>query len=207
MRNSSRKKIGIVLIVLAFIFLIIIVVLFLRPEGSPFSGLRESPEEESLSPEEKFELEREKEKELSVPVYTFDEDEEKSRDWSEDDFKQLAKSFVERFGSYSSQSDFKNIEDLKMLMSAEMKSWANDHVFELRENKDYFEDFYGITTKVLLEPQISLLNLEEGVVELLVSTQREELSDTEVVDSYSQDIKVKIIKERGEWLVDSALWQ
>ncbi len=207
MRHSSRKKIGILLIVLAFIFLVTIIVMFLRPEGGFFPGLRDSSQEDVLSPEEKFNLEREKEKEATVPAYTFDEDEERNREYDEDDFRQLARYFAERFGSYSSQSDFSNIEDLKLSMSSEMRSWARDYVFELRDNRDYSEDFYGIITRALIEPQIKTFNPEGGVVEVSVLTQREEISALGIIDSYNQEINIRIIKEGGEWLVNSALWQ
>jgi hypothetical protein len=207
MRSSSRKKIGILLIALALIFLVAIIALFLRPEEGFLPGLKDSPKEESLSAEEKFYLEREKEKEASVPVYSFDEDEERRREWNEDDFKQAARSFAERFGSYSSQSDFSNIEDLSLSMSSRMRSWARDYIFELRSNRDYSEDFYGITTRALIEPKIKNFDLEGAIVELSVSTQREEISALGVADSYSQEIDIRFIKERGEWLVDSALWQ
>ncbi len=207
MINANKKKIGYLLIALAIILLLLSVFIFLQPDKNPFKKLidsMKSGQEKEKTEEEKFnEMIQEKKESF---IYTFDEESEKNRDYNENDFKQLARSFAERFGSYSNQSNYGNIEDLKILMSSKMKTWANDYVKELRNNNSYSGSFYGITTKSLIEPSLNNFSLESGKVEVLLSVQREEISTSEP-KLYNQDIKIVFIKESGEWLVDEAIWQ
>lgn len=207
MINANKKKIGYLLIALAIILLLLSVFIFLQPDKNPFKKLIDSiksGQEKEKTEEEKFnEMIQEKKESF---IYTFDEESEKNRDYNENDFKQLARSFAERFGSYSNQSNYGNIEDLKILMSSKMKIWANDYVKELRNNNSYSGSFYGITTKSLIEPSLNNFSLESGKVEVLLSVQREEISTSEP-KLYNQDIKIVFIKESGEWLVDEAIWQ
>lgn len=209
MINSSKRKVGYLLIALAIILLILSIVLFLSPDKNPFKTLIDKitnkTEEVEKTPEEEFN-EMIQQKKDSV-VYTFDEEAENNRDWSQDDFKQLGRSFAERFGSYSNQSNYGNIEDLEIFMSSEMKKWAEEYVADLRANSQYSGSFYGIVTKALVEPEISSFALDSGQVDVLVSTQREENSSDGEPRVYNQDIKISFIKVGGEWLVNSAIWQ
>lgn len=209
MINSSKRKVGYLLIALAIILLILSIVLFLSPDKNPFKTLIDKitnkTEEIEKTPEEEFN-EMIQQKKDSI-VYTFDEEAENNRDWSQDDFKQLGRSFAERFGSYSNQSNYGNIEDLEIFMSSEMKKWAEEYVADLRANSQYSGSFYGIVTKALVEPEISSFALDSGQVDVLVSTQREENSSDGEPRVYNQDIKISFIKVGGEWLVNSAIWQ
>jgi len=209
MINSSKRKVGYLLIALAIILLILSIVLFLSPDKNPFKTLIDKitnkTEEVEKTPEEEFN-EMIQQKKDSV-VYTFDEEAENNRDWSQDDFKQLSRSFAERFGSYSNQSNYGNIEDLEIFMSVKMKKWAEEYVTNLRANNQYSGNFYGIVTKALVEPEISSFAPDSGQVDVLVSTQREETSSDGDPKVYNQDIKISFIKTGGEWLVDSAIWQ
>ncbi len=209
MINSSKRKVGYLLIALAIILLILSIVLFLSPDKNPFKTLIDKitnkTEEVEKTPEEEFN-EMIQQKKDSV-VYTFDEEAENNRDWSQDDFKQLSRSFAERFGSYSNQSNYGNIEDLEIFMSVKMKKWAEEYVTNLRANNQYSGNFYGIVTKALVEPEISSFAPDSGQVDVLVSTQREETSSDGDPKVYNQDIKISFIKAGGEWLVDSAIWQ
>ncbi|HOZ53343.1 MAG TPA: hypothetical protein PK142_01535 [bacterium] len=209
MINSSKRKVGYLLIALAIILLILFVVLFLSPDKNPFRTLIDKitnkTEKIEKTPEEEFN-EMIQQKKDSI-VYTFDEEAENNRDWSQDDFKQLSRSFAERFGSYSNQSNYGNIEDLEIFMSAKMKKWAQEYVADLRANTQYSGSFYGIVTKALVEPEISDFALDSGQVDVLVPTQREENSSDGEPRVFNQDVKISFIKVGGEWLVDSAIWQ
>lgn len=209
MINSKKRKTGYLLIIIAIILLVLAIVLFLKPESNPFKNLfnRLGDKTEKLeeTPEEQF-AKMVQEKKDSV-VYTFDEELEKNREWSLDDFKQMSRSFAERFGSFSNQSDYGNIEDLEIFMSAKMRAWAKKYVSDLRVNSKYSGSFYGVVTKALVEPNVLDFDLESDSVNVLVSTQREENSSDQESKVYNQDIKIKFVKIGGEWLVDSAIWQ
>lgn len=114
--------------------------------------------------------------------------------------------FVERFGSYSNQGNFENLSDLLPFMSSSMRSWAEKRVAEQREQP--FQELYrGVTTKAL-SYALSSYEPEEGRAEMQVSTQRRELIGSTVnARVYNQDIVVKLVKDDGAWVVDSAFWQ
>lgn len=207
MINSNKRKIGFLLIFLGVILIVVIVLLFLSPDKNIFKNLfnRNKNTEEVKTPEQIFE-EMKAKKEAEV-VYTFDAQAEANRDWTEDDFRQIARPFVERLGSYSNQSDYGNIDDLKIFMTAEMKTWADTYMAKLKAESSEQDAFYGITTKALVEPEITKFDLENEEVELIVSTQREETSSDKKNNVFSQKIKINFTKENGEWLVDGAFWQ
>lgn len=207
MLTSSRKKIGYVLIALAVILIAIIVYLFAKPEDNFLKRLFNGKSNVAISEEEqKKDFEKMIEERKNQKVYTFDQATEDGRVWEEDDFKQIARSFAERFGSFSNHSDYGNIEDLRSLMTAKMKIWADDYVLNLRSSKDKTGAYYGITTKALVEPK--LLNLEKSSnVEVLVSTQRQEVGTSGEDRNYEQNIKIIFVNEGGKWLVSEANWQ
>ena len=87
-----------------------------------------------------------------------------------------------------------------------MKKWADSSLKNLRAETKYNESFYGITTKALLEPVINNFSPASGRVELIVKTQREEISSSNEPKIFDQDIRIIFIKENGEWWVDEAIW-
>jgi hypothetical protein len=129
-------------------------------------------------------------------------------DVTEDDLKQMAASFAERFGSYSNQSNFGNIEDLKIFMTKKMQVWADNFVEEQRTKSQFSGIYYGITTKAVSE-EAKTFDDDAGVSSIIVSTRRREASNTtnNTTNVFNQTIKVDFIKENGAWKVDSALWQ
>ncbi len=205
MINSRRRKTGYFLIIIALI-LLIAVIFFTSTGKNPFKGIGKTPSSEvEKTPEDEFyEMLEERE---SLKVYTFDEEAESKREWGEEDFKQVARSFAERFGSYSNQSNYSNIEDLEVFMSSKMKNWAKKYVNDLRTNSSYSGEFYGITAKALVEPEVLKFESGKSPVEILIKTQREESVGNELPRSFKQDINIRFIKEGGEWLVDSAVWK
>ncbi|MDD3711594.1 MAG: hypothetical protein PHP37_03285 [Patescibacteria group bacterium] len=207
MINQNKRKVGYLLIGLAIILLVLAIIFFLSPEKNVLKNLfdRNEKSSEEKTAEELFE-EMKAQKEAEI-VYSFDPEFESNRDWDEDDFKQIARSFVERFGSYSNQSDYGNIDDLKMFMTAKMKLWADEYVSDLKSEDLDQDKFYGIITKALIEPEVLNFDLASSKVDLMVATQREETTDSQNKRVFSQNIKISFVKENGEWLVDGAFWQ
>ncbi len=207
MLSSNRKKIGYILIALAVILLAVIIYLFVQPNNNFLKNLFNGGKKGVLTEEEqKEEFEKMIEERKNNKVYTFDQTAEDNRAWEEDDFKQIARFFAERFGSFSNHSDYGNIEDLRSLMSSKMKTWADSYVANLRDNRENSEGYYGITTKVLLEPEI--INPEKSSsIDVMVEAQRQEVTADGSEKNYNQNIKVVFVNEGGKWLVDSAHWQ
>jgi hypothetical protein len=120
----------------------------------------------------------------------------------------MASVFVERFGTYSNQSNYSNIIDLKMFMSEKMKIWADSYIADMRANQDKDVLYYGISTRVVNE-EMDLLDEEFGEARIIVRTRRQEATGFtgNTAESFSQDIIVNMTKENQSWKIDSAFWQ
>lgn len=125
---------------------------------------------------------------------------------SEDQLKRTSSLFVERFGSYSNQSNFSNVSDLKIYMSSSMKVWADDFIKKNNIDRD-ISVYYGITTKAISQ-KIKLIDREDKRAEILVNTLRRESGGNLLEDnSFYQEALVKFVLEKGFWKVDSANWK
>lgn len=123
-----------------------------------------------------------------------------------DEIISLVLPFVERFGSYSNQGNFENLSDLLPFMGTTMKNWAQKQISE-QSNKPFQELYRGVTTKAL-SYTMKDYKPEQGRAEILVATQRKELIGSTVnARVFNQDVVVKLVKDDGAWVVDSAYWQ
>ncbi len=123
------------------------------------------------------------------------------------DLERIAASFVERFGSYSNQSNYRNLTDLKIYMSARMKNWADNYIKTARAKGGVSDIYYGITTKSMAQ-EVKLFDDDLGKAEILVKTQRREaMGTTANASTFYQNILVNFVKEKGMWKVDNAYWQ
>lgn len=127
---------------------------------------------------------------------------------SESSLKAIARSFAERFGTYSNHSDYENIEHLLPYMTSQMKQWATNFVEGQRASAGYAGIYFGTTTKAL-SVETLLFSEETGTAEFLVQTQRKESTGaTSNARIYYQDIKIKFEKEeQSVWKVDQSWWQ
>ena len=123
------------------------------------------------------------------------------------ELKRLAGAFAERFGSYSNQSNYGNILDLKLFMTEKMKDWADDYVSQaIAKEKNNFI-YYGITTKAIAQ-EVKQYDEDMGEAEILVATSRREaIGSTANATSFNQNVLITLIKEKGSWKIDSAYWQ
>lgn len=120
--------------------------------------------------------------------------------------ERLSTSFVERYGSYSNQSDFENLEDLLPFMSQSFSQWAEDFVSLQRANRQESAIYYGLTTRALNSETIEFAP-ENGLIKVKVSTQRQEVVGSAVNSKvYYQDAEVELIKENDIWKVSRITW-
>ncbi len=110
-------------------------------------------------------------------------------------------SFVERFGSFSSESQLQNIADLEIFMTDSMKKWA----LEYRTANSFVSKTYRITTKALVVKESEILE-NEGKATFLITTQRDENNGEEKKIFY-QNIEAQLILEGNEWKFNSAYWK
>lgn len=121
--------------------------------------------------------------------------------------KSFARSFAERFGSYSNDANFDNIEHLLPYMSERMKKWAQRYLDEQRQKKVDQSVYYGMTTRTMSVKEVNY-NPEQGTAEFLVTTQRNESTGTSSnARIFYQDLQIKFIKEQSVWKVNEAWWQ
>jgi len=119
----------------------------------------------------------------------------------------MASAFTERYGSYSNQSDFENLEDLMTFMSKSLEHRTENFIREKRAQANQAAIYYGITTKSL-KTEILDFSPEIGQAKFKVSTQRQEIVGSSVnAKVFYQDVEIKMIKEGGVWVVDQIEWR
>jgi hypothetical protein len=119
----------------------------------------------------------------------------------------IASSFAERLGSYSNQSNYGNITDLKNFMSVSMQSWADKYIANAQKTANYTGIYQGVTTRTVTT-EVKSFNFTGGTADIIVHTQKTESSgDVSNASTYYQDILISFIKEGGQWKVDNAKWQ
>ena len=121
-------------------------------------------------------------------------------------FDDLALPFAERFGSYSNQANYANLEDLLPFMTETMQIWAKEKI-AVASAGEIPTLYKGVTTRALSQLVISL-DEKKGVASVKVSTQWKELIGTSTnFKVYNQDLLITFAKDDTAWLVDSAVWQ
>lgn len=113
----------------------------------------------------------------------------------------LARFFIERIGSYSNQSDFQNVDDVKPLMTARVVIWAEG----LKKQGTADGGYRGVTTKALALEVIEWKPKQSAVMR--VSTQRQEQQDGAADSVYYQDAEVNLVYQGDGWLVDGVYWK
>ena len=131
----------------------------------------------------------------------------KKAEVSQDDLARMASAFAERFGSFSNQSDYGNVRDLLIFMTAAMKNWAENYISDARSKKGDTSIYYGIVTKAIAAT-VNQFDHDTGQAEILVRTQRRESAGASGNSStFYQDIIIKFLRENGVWQVDGIYWQ
>lgn len=204
---ENRKKIGILIIAVAVLLLAILVIIFLKRNqpaavNAPIipvnnGGIVGSTDTTPVAP-------------TSTPgdvtrnYQAYDITKEAPHVINANDAAKLSALFAERLGSFSNQSDYSNVTDLKILMTANMKDWADKYVADLRAQK-YSGQYYGIITKALTTKILS--PEKDGKIKIEIATERQESNVDVLSPSYLQKMTLELIKANGEWLVDSAYWE
>jgi flagellar basal body-associated protein FliL len=120
----------------------------------------------------------------------------------------IAEAFAERFGSYSNQSNYANLDDLSVFMTESMTDWVNNTYKEnLKQQNPDFNTYYAIETKAISK-QVENLDEVAGEAEVIVKTQRQEFNnDINNSEVFYQDVLLEFVKVDDQWKVDGAYWQ
>ena len=117
--------------------------------------------------------------------------------------KQLAMSYAERYGTYSNDSNFKSLEDLRSLSTSKMQKYIDSIIARGSSSVTTYD---GYSAKALSSDLLKY-NDTAGMAEISVKTQRfHYLGDASPVVSY-QSLLLKFIKDGEDWKVDEAKWQ
>lgn len=114
-----------------------------------------------------------------------------------------ARAFVERFGSFSSESGYGNIDDVLVLATEGFQPELERIAQEARAEEN--EGFYGISTRVIgLSKQAETAT----TLELLIGTLRTESIDSPANSSTRlQNVTVDMELVGGRWLVAGFTWE
>lgn len=111
----------------------------------------------------------------------------------------LAKSYAERFGSWSTDQPGVNLKELASLSTKAMNKYLASIKLDYQQL-----NYNGITTKSIS----SIIDVWGGdSATITVKTQRIETKTDLSQVVYYQDIKVDLVKTNNGWLVDAAWWQ
>lgn len=117
------------------------------------------------------------------------------------DVVSLSKSFVTRYGSYSNEANFANLEDVLVLAStsfaAQLQTMIDTGVAP--------EEYYGVSTSIVT---VKVDEKDETTSQVTVTTQREEaVGSPQNISVGYQEIVLTFVMEDNVWKVDSATWQ
>jgi len=188
---ERRTKLIILIVVGILIVLgIILVAIYLQKE-SP------KPKVDEQAPVAKLEVPKEEVK-LIKPAETEADNIAKA-------VKPVAIAFVERFGTFTNQSNFDSIRGLNSIMTQSMIDWTTkEYLPKLETEHPANGYFYRITAKA---PVVQVLANTENTAKIKVTAQREEQVGTDKPRSFLQDIILDLVSENNTWLVNAAYWQ
>lgn len=115
----------------------------------------------------------------------------------------LAKTFAERYGSFSSESDFANIRDVLPLMTDAYRAESERFI----ATAETPEELYTVTTRVITVT-VDEASEANGYAKLTLNTQREEShGDVQNISVRYQPLVLEFVFSSGAWKVSSATWQ
>lgn len=112
--------------------------------------------------------------------------------------KQIARIFVERFASYSSQNDNFHIETTLPMVTDNMSDWVEKQKVEQENN------YSGVTTNVIVT-SVSEIN-EDDSATVQVNTQQIINKSDSSQEKKQKSGRVELIWENEDWKVDGFFW-
>jgi hypothetical protein len=117
----------------------------------------------------------------------------------------VARIFIERFGSYSSETDFANVDDVMKLATPSYQDELEILVEGYRRQFDENSAYAGISTQVITIKTVSESDTEAT---FLITTQREEsLGNPGNTTLRYQDAEVTVVKSGDDWLINALTWK
>lgn len=193
---TRRKRISIFVLILLVLLLLLFWVLYVLLSGKEEAvvtvdpGLSLGAVEQEVVPDRPTVSELELEEERDVRVST-------------SDVTSLSKTFVTRYGSFSNEANFANLEDVLPLMSEAFAAKTQ----KIIDESEAPEEYYGVSTSIVTV-SVDEKDDEAGTAQVTVMTQREESVGSPQNSSVKyQEIILTFVFEEGVWKVNSASWQ
>ncbi len=203
----NRKKIAIAIIILGLI--IIALIIYFTFIKKPLAPIVEGPSSPGISGQ----LPVGPEVGTSTPsdkprnYQQYDVSKEAAHETTADDLGKISMSFAERFGSFSNQSNYGNFTDLKILMTDNMKKWADKYVAQLKAQPQESGAYYGVISKALTY-EVKKFDDKNGEAEIIIGMQRRESTESIAGgEAYIQNLSLSLVKENNDWLFDKAYWE
>lgn len=114
----------------------------------------------------------------------------------------MARVFGERFGSYSTESGYENIDDVLPLATDALQRTLQTLAEDARNDAD--STYYGVSSRIItVKNEVTT----DTTATFLITMQREESFDTPGNTSVRyQDIRVSVVFEEGKWKVSDFVW-
>jgi hypothetical protein len=207
MQQDNRKKLGIFIIIIGLIVLIAIIYFGFIKKAAPTDNNLISPNEINNQLPSGTDSGQVPATEIPREVINYDLSREAPHKVNANDVAQISMAFAERFGSYSNQSSYGNFTDLKIMMTSNMKDWADKNVSDLKASSSNSKTYYGIITNALTS-EIKNFDDERGSAQIIITTKRQESAGIDNPrEAYVQKLELDFKKINGEWLVDRAYWE
>lgn len=114
----------------------------------------------------------------------------------------IARSFVERLGSFSSESGYTNIDDVMVLASTSLQSELRN--LKAQALKSQSDAYYGVSTRVI---SLATESETETTAAITITTSRiESIGDPRSKEVRNQEISLNLVKEGNTWLVEDYSW-
>lgn len=112
--------------------------------------------------------------------------------------------FAEKYGSFSNQAGFENLNDLKVMMTQNFVSQTEKYIADsLAKVSD--TTYHGFTTKAI---STQIKSQDTTLAQVMVMTQRSEFLGTNPEPRvFYQNILLNFVNSGGAWKVDDARWQ
>ena len=203
--QSNRKKLGIIIIVIGLIILILALYFGFFRKTATTSTTPENVPAATVMPQLSTSTPTTTPGDRAGNHQTYDISKEAPHQPNVNDLTKIAMAFSERFGSFSSQSDYSNFTDLKLLMTSNLKTWVDSYVQKIKSEKSG-SAYYGITTKALTA-DVKSFDDKAGTADIVITTKRSE-STQEIGGGtpYNQNLEIKFKKVNGDWLADEVYW-
>lgn len=205
--QTNRRSLGVVIIILGVIILALVVYFgFYYGKESDKILEPEVPQSNNVLPNTPQTNPTSTPGDRNRNYQSYDISKEPEHKINENDLIKMAESFAERLGSFSNYSNYSNFSDLQIMMTDNMKEWADKYVSDLRANLKGGEEYYGITTDAVVSKAVEYNN-NSGKAKIIVTTQRRESVSGAIEGKvFNQDIEITMERINGDWLVDKAYW-